>query len=133
MLLFSPNTVDFSLWNLKIITYKTIYYKISWKKFEPEPGFEPRTSVQIFFLRSYNLNFPRHKLWVCFQRVSKYIKIYNFWILLVEFIKLFSLLCKIFFYLYVHEHFILSILVERSWFIYWYSEFIIVIFLYLLV
>ena len=47
-------------------------YKISREKFEPEPGFEPRTSgflvlVQIFVLRSYNVNFPRHKLWVCFQ------------------------------------------------------------------
>ena len=25
--------------------------------------------VQIFLLRSYNVNFPRHKLWVCFQLI----------------------------------------------------------------
>ena len=82
-------------------------WKISREKFEPEPGFEPRTSSLelyhlsypgshasscsnlpletdatfttrcghdtichfIFFLRSYNVNFPRHKLWVCFQLI----------------------------------------------------------------
>ena len=73
------------------------YYKNSREKFEPEPGFEPRTSeflarrsttwailvlswleirrsevripvlVQIFLLRPYNVNFLRHKLCVCFQ------------------------------------------------------------------
>ena len=45
-----------------------LYYKIWREKFEPEPGFEPRTSG--FLLRFYNVNFPRHKLWVCFQLVT---------------------------------------------------------------
>ena len=47
-----------------------LLYRISREKFEP--GFEPRTSwfwFKFFLLRSYNVNFPRHKLWVCFQLI----------------------------------------------------------------
>ena len=46
---------------------KSSNYKISREKFEPEPGFAP--PVQFFLLRSYNINFPRPKLWVCCQLI----------------------------------------------------------------
>ena len=75
-----------------------LHYRISREKFEPEPGFEPRTSSQALchlscpgshasscsnlpletdatctswcgHVMSYNVKFPRHKLWVYFQLI----------------------------------------------------------------
>ena len=38
---------------------------------QEKKSFEVRIPVlvQIFLLRSYNVNFPMHKLWVCFQLI----------------------------------------------------------------
>ena len=68
--------------NLENLDIKSII-RSQEKKFEPEPGFEPQTSgfqpgdlpLELswfscqLMLRSYNVNFPRYKLWVCFQLI----------------------------------------------------------------